>query len=147
MIYIDFKDLSSLEKYLNTCIQDVLENEVFEQVSNEIQKAVKTDVYDQYKPSPNGYKRTGKLASKEVIKKYKINGVGIEIRHERMDGSKNVSEVIEKGYKYSWVNSRIAQSEPYPRPFMKNTTYRIKDKGILLRALKLGLKRYGLKLV
>ena len=145
IIIPDFNSILELELYLNSCIQDVVEKEIFEQVSDEIQKAVIEDVYNQY--SPSEYDRTGKLASKEVIKKYKINGVGIEVRHERMDGGKNVSDIIEKGYGYSWLSSRIALAEPFPRPFMRNTSYRIKDKGVLLRALRLGLKRYGIKLV
>lgn len=142
---MDFINIKELNKYLNTCVNDVLQKEVFTDVSNEIQKSIQKDVYEAY--TPTSYIRTGEMKSPELIHKEMLGNGVMKITHKRIDGTKNVSNIIEKGIGYTWINSSIYKSQPFPRKFMKGTTFRIKNKNIHLIALKKGLKRFGLKLV
>lgn len=127
------------------CINDVLQEEVFNDVSKTIQESVIEDVYDKYDPTQ--YIRKGKMATSQVIHKEMLGNGMMKIIHKRMDGSKNVSDIVEKGIGYTWTRSKIYQSQPFPRPFMRITSMKIKSKNIHLKALKRGLKRFGLKLI
>ena len=135
----DFTDIESLRKYLELQLMAVLEKEVFTEISNQIQESVVEKVYDKY--SPTVYERTGKMASSKQIKLRRLSKNSIEITHERMDGSKNVSQIIEEGNPYSWTKSGISGT---PRPFFKLAYYKIKNKNLHILAMIRGLKARGI---
>lgn len=149
----DFKDLKDLEKYLQSKINDSLNNEVADMVKDEIVTSVNDVVYSA--GIPKRYERRGIFPNSlglgdEMQMHHTVKDGVLEVTddasinldpryHESdIDMSKSLAENIEYGYgsKKLWYNE--------PRPFMKDAENNIKSKKSHIKTMKEGLKKRGL---
>ncbi|TCJ01087.1 hypothetical protein [Cytobacillus praedii] len=143
-----FSSLKELERYLNKQIQNTLQNEVFAEVKDTMQKKIDKDVYEAYTPySTDGvtphYQRTGKL--RESIEK-SLNGNTLIVENTRSENGRDIVEVIESGKGYTWGYSRNLNEEIGSRPFVESTKNELRNSNKLEQAMKKGLKKQGLSI-
>jgi len=144
-----FKDLKSLEKFLNKEIQRSLETDVANKVVKVAKDHVQKDVYDEY-PNPKEYQRTGKLKDN-----FEVNKVpdGIEIENTRADGDRDIVEIVEYGHANSEQGYEYPAYYPngynfiQPRPFIENTKKQIAEENIHVDELKRSLKSKGFDII
>ena len=140
-----FKTTAQLQAYLNQQLQDILSEEVKDKVVKEFQKNI-GDVYKQYTPqeySRRGY--DGGLSDEE------------NIQAEIEDGKlivRNVAKPNKKGHVFNNMTALsqfiTAGSPPLfgnvpARPFVEKTEEKLKEKEIVRKAVKQGLKTRGIK--
>jgi len=139
----DITSFEDLKKELNKKIKNVMSTSVSKVARQTLKEHIVTDVYEQYQPSEEGYERTGGLLQDINIDTIMIDDNTLSVRSTRHDGLRDIGYIIEYGVGYDWQRSRIAQMQPYPRPFHENT-YLEMSKGSFEKALVSGLKAEGL---
>jgi hypothetical protein len=152
-----FNNFSSLKTYIKDSVKETLQNEVFEEIRDEEQKNIQSEVYDVY--SPRKYRRRGMnggLISDENIKPILINDTTLEVINETPPNAgyngttnKNLPELIEygegyKGYHYDYPTDPAFTS---PRPFTESTIQSLKQSKRHVAALKRGLKSKGIDVI
>lgn len=143
-----FKDLNSLFAKINSDIDNSLKTDVAFTVIEKLKGNIKTEVYAKYTPTQyNRQYDNGGLLDDDNFSITPVGNNAIHIRSTRSDGNKDVAAIVEYGFYYDWTNSRIAQMQPYPRPFHgKTESDLIKDKEHV-EAMRKGLIRRGYKLM
>lgn len=134
-----FKSINALEKFINQKLSDVLKNEVFEAIREEMQEKVQTVVYDQY--DPRDYQRTEKLM--RDIEKSMLDENTLIVENTRRDGDKEIVPIIEYGVGYTWGYVRNLDEEIGPRPFVEETRKSLQNSDKLKNAIKNGLRMRG----
>lgn len=132
-----FKNLDDLFAYIETAIQDTMENEVANMVKDKMNLSVHKTVYGTYQPK--FYHRredNGGLSDKDNISITPIDG-GIRITNETpLDNGRHsprLDAIVEYGQ----------GRQPFPRPFYEDT-YDTLAAGAFEEALKRGLKNRGI---
>lgn len=150
-----FKDLSSLEKYLTQVIGEISSNsmDLEDKMSETMREAVIDIVYNAY--SPTQYKRRGDdggLSDTDnmIITSADMRNGKVLLTFENITSGvdtlagKRLDETINDGIKGNWANPNGSWSEP--RPFIEETRERLQQKsGELARELEKELKRAGFK--
>ena len=158
MANVDFKDLKSLEKYLQGQINSSLQIDVAKDVVGLMKKNIETEVYAKYTPSgTNQYERRREDGGLLDDSNYLIEPIaeGVSITNITTDGghSENFGDyitdpntwivpIIEYGKGYSWENSLMYQ-KPFARPFVSETREQLKS-GLAKQFLKNSLSKKGL---
>ena len=150
-----FKDLSSLEKYLTQVIGEISSNsmDLEDKMSETMREAVIDIVYNAY--SPTQYKRRGDdggLSDTDnmIITSADMRNGKVLLTFENITSGvdtlagKRLDETINDGIKGNWANPNGSWSEP--RRFIEETRERLQQKsGELARELEKELKRAGFK--
>jgi hypothetical protein len=139
----EFSSIAELEKFLNQKIKIALEQDVKKAAVKTMQKEVIETVYNKYEPTQ--YKRTGGLYQEKNIKGTMLNDNTLEIENIREDEKtgRYIAPVVEEGVGYEWEDSKIYNMQPYPRPFVSNTTKELEN-GVAKEAMKKGLQKQGM---
>jgi len=137
----DITSFEDLKKELDKKIKNVMSTNVSKVARQTLKEHIVTDVYGAYDPSE--YERTGGLLQDVNIDTTMIDDNTLSVRSTRHDGLRDIGYIIEYGVGYDWQRSRIAQMQPYPRPFHANTEAEL-AKGSFKKALVSGLKAEGL---
>lgn len=132
-----FNNLNDLFNYIETEIQDTMENEVADTVKEKMNLSVHKTVYGTYQPRINRRRKdNGGLSDKDNISITPIDG-GIEITNDTpLDNGRHsprLDAIIEYGQ----------GRQPFPRPFYKDT-YDILAAGAYEETLKASLKNKGI---
>jgi hypothetical protein len=137
----EFNSLADLGKYINDKIRKSLANEVANVAREAMSDHVVSDVYSKYEPTQ--YQRSGDLY--KDIKTTMVNDNTLTIEDDARDEETGrlIAPVVEEGVGYEWKDSRIANMQPFPRPFVENT-FKELEKGLAKNALKEGLRSQGL---
>ena len=158
---MEFNNIKELQKYLNSQINQVMQNEMANMVKDEEQRTIDKTVYDSYKPGtsdgePWVYKRRrddGGLRSRENMKVNINQSVeGVELTVENVTkGAQGyrIDEVIESGKGYEYTSNRDGTANQYtsPRPFTKNTEESIAAKDLHTKTMRKALKDKGLDII
>lgn len=150
-----FKDLSSLEKYLTQVIGEISSNsmDLEDKMSETMREAVIDIVYNAY--SPTQYKRRGDdggLSDTDnmIITSADMRNGKVLLTFENITSGvdtlagKRLDETINDGIKDNWANSNGSWSEP--RRFIEETRERLQQKsGELADELRKELQRAGFK--
>jgi len=147
---MDFKDLKSLEKYLQVKINNSLHTDVPKDVIKLENEHIESDVYAKYDPDLYIRRREngGLLDENNYLIEPIENGVSItnvttddgyseNFSDYSTDSNTSIAPIIEYGEGYSWENSRIYQ-KPFERPFVNNTRIELqngKAKEFLMKSL------------
>lgn len=138
-----FKDLKSLNVYLQKQVQEVMEKEVSETVKDVMQEHIQKDVYDKYEPKR--YQRlehNGGLIDRDNIESRPIRN-GIEVENVTYHDGKYIPLVIETGEGYTYEGYGYAYEKP--RPFIAETKKDLNKNKQHVQTLKKGLKKKGFK--
>ena len=136
-----FSSLKDLEKYIETQLQDVMEDEVAETVKDNMHEAIQTSVYDMY--SPTYYHRRYDNGGLGDINKMDVTPIekGIEIKDNApLDNGRNdyaLDDII--------VNRGVL-GYPQGRDFYEATADRLNQNKEHIIALKNGLKKRGIEI-
>lgn len=133
------KNIKDLEKEINKRINKAMKENVQKEAKKTMQEKIIDEVYLAYEPSQ--YDRSYELLNATETKMVNKNTLSLE--NTRHDGNKDVAKIIESGTGYDWEKSRIAQMQPFPRPFTEETKKSLEN-GKFKQALKEGLKSQGL---
>lgn len=146
----EVRTYSQLIKYLNKIAQEVMQDEVAVKAVELGQKNVVEEVYSVYIPdssNPNSYDRTYEMMNFDI----KPTKDGIEFSHNRTDGDRYVSAIVEyghensEGYEHpSYHEDGTPKEYMNPRPFFSETVSDLKN-GEFKASLKAGLQAKGLK--
>jgi|SRR3972149_9486980 len=138
---MDFKDLKSLEAYLQKQISDSLQKDVALESRHLMREKIQTEVYEAYTP-------THYIRSYETINSVKTNPVGndaIELKDTRRgESGEDIPYIIEYGRGYQWgtnLDEKIG-----PRPFMRET-YKALAEGRARLFMKMALKKRGINTI
>ena len=135
---------------LEAAITDALREEVSTIVIAEAEASAQENVYDAY--DPDKYIRRESLLDDESYTSV-VNGNELTL-YAHVDGNPmyrgtdgwdpgDITEIIERGYRYHWKNSRIFKGQPYPRPWMDKAIENGLADGQIELALEIGLQRQG----
>lgn len=132
-----FKNLDDLFAYIETAIQDTMENEVADMVKEKMNLSVHKTVYGTYQPKfYHRRKDNGGLSDKDNISITPINN-GIEITNDTpLDNGRHsprLDAIVEYGQ----------GRQPFPRPFYEET-YDTLAAGAFEETLKSSLKNKGI---
>lgn len=141
------KTLNGLKKKIEACVNKALREEVTDAIREEQQKKIDERVYDVY--SPKRYERrdvNGGLIASETIEGEVNKGTLVVSNNAPPNpygGANapyrvNLVEVIETGAGAEYGN-------PGPRPFIQPTIDSLRASNKVEEALKVGLKKQGLK--
>lgn len=133
----EVRTFKQLEKLLKLKIQQAMEDEVATKSVQLGQKNVAEEVYSKYDPVV--YNRSMEMMTAFEVEPTKD---GIEFSHDRRDGDRYVSEIVETGEGYQFYKEGAAYLEP--RPFFATTVEDLEN-GEFKKALKSGLINKGLK--
>lgn len=158
----EFKSLTELNKYLNTQMRSVMENEMAQMVKKEESDSVQKNVYQQYQPNngePYIYERrkeNGGLADKSNMKS-KVKNVpnGLELSVENITKGKDdkfrIDDLVEygdgtNGKEYEYKDNRSDTADEYlrARPFTEKTAENILQSNAHVQVMKNGLKAKGI---
>ena len=152
----NFKNMAALYKYLEVKIADALQNEV----GNEVVKVMAEDggsmdkyVYGVYTPySKDGvtkhYERTFQLKHPSNFQVKMLDKKTVAIRSTREEDGRKIYKIIETGEGYDWGYARNLNEEIGARPVHAQTAKDLnQDKSRLVRAMKTGLARGGIRTV
>ena len=135
------KNLKDLEKILKQKIATSLQTDVSHAGREAMKDNIEHTVYEVYEPTMyQRQKDNGGLTDDENIITTMVNDTTLSIESHRMDGDKNVSEVIISGQGYDY-------EFPYngkPRDFVEATKEELIDTNAHVHALYVGLKKQGL---
>jgi hypothetical protein len=138
-----FKKLSDLEKYIKGQIPEILKQDVAPEVIETMKEHIQTDVYDAYSPTAYVRRREdGGLLDDDNFSAEMVSEDTLKVKNTTTDSEnkyKDIVPIIEYGVGYTWEKSRIYQSQPYPRPFVRNTRQELKEgrlKEIIAKSLK-----------
>jgi len=138
---MDFKDLKSLELYLQKKISESLQTDVALESRHLIREKIQTVVLEAY--IPQDYIRTYETINSCVS--IPIGNYTIELKNTREgDNGENIPYILESGVGYSWGNNldeRIG-----PRPFMRKT-YEDLAIGKARLFMKIALKKRGINTI
>ncbi|WP_425203600.1 hypothetical protein [Priestia megaterium] len=140
---MDIKTRKQLEKELQKRIKKVMNKQVKSMAKSTMQEKIVNEVYAKYQPDEDGYQRTYELL--DAIETKPVDETTISIENTRHDGNRDVAKVIESGVGYDWEKSRIAQMQPFPRPFTEETRKSLEN-GKFKQTLKDGLQSEGLNI-
>lgn len=153
----EFASFEELTKHLNKAISESLKKEVGNEVKKALKEKIETEVYDKYEPKgKRAYQRkkeNGGLLDDDNIQVTEENENTIGVRStrtndykddSRVEGTKDVAEIIEYGKGYTWKNSEIYKMQPYPRPYHQEAYNELKKTDRHVEALKYGLKKHGI---
>lgn len=143
-----FKSLNDFLDYLQTAVDDAVQNEVFEKIKEVLLSHIASDVYGAY-PKPKMYDRRGSSGGFSDPANIVNEGSGHELRvvnitppnplgEPEATTDKNLASVIETGSGYDYFS-------PGARPFNENATNDLLRSGVLIDAIIDGLKRQGIK--
>lgn len=139
IVLAEYRDLNALFNYLQKQINNTMENQVAEEVVNVVKGHVESDVYEAYQPK--SYQREYQLLNN--VKSTLINNGTIEINDIRMDGEKNVTQIVEYGSGYTWHGN--LDETIGPRPFIENSIDDLSMNKQHVEALKKALISKGLQ--
>lgn len=156
--------LALAQSKVQSQVDSVLSNEVFEAVKEEESAAIDAEVYGVYTPKKyrnrglgagmadpsnivmdGGSASNGKLIVKNITEP---NPTGCE-DNWRVTTDKNLPELIEYGHGYKSMGydfPRNGQRYMEPRPFTKKTIENLKVNKAHIEAMKTGLKKRGLNI-
>lgn len=144
-----FKDMKSLNAYLQKQIAETLKKEVAEVVKDEMVEQVDKVVYSQYTPynldgGDHHYHRTYQLKNKDNMESTMPNDSTLEVENVR-EGAETV--VTGKGYEWGKNSGyvRDLDKEIGARDFIQATRDEMSRKKSHIQALKEGLKKKGFK--
>jgi len=157
---MEFKSMKDLEKYLQSQINNSLQQDVAPIVKETMSAEIQNTVYAEY-PNPHMYNRrkSGGLESVENmnIDESLINSGVLSItndtpfddRYDTENSGDGLAGLIEfgdgyDGHTYDYTNYN--GNSPYlePRPFIQNSRDTLKQTGAHIKALKKGLKKSGI---
>ena len=136
-----FSSLKEMEKYIETQLQNIMENEVAETVKDNMHEAIQTSVYDMY--SPTYYTRRYDNGGLGDINKMDVTPItnGIEVKDNApLDNGRNdyaLDDII--------VNRGVL-GYPQGRDFYESTADRLNQNKEHIIALKNGLKKRGIEI-
>ena len=144
-------EYTQISAQLHTDIDTVLLNEVAETAKQYLQSSILENVYDAY--APTQYERRysdGGLADPENFVEsiagehtLEITDIASGNRSQPGPWTDDLDDTIERGEPYLWLKSRIAEMQPYPRPFYKPAEDDFIDSGMFDRTLAEGLNAMG----
>ena len=134
----DIKSFDDLKKYLNKTVNNAQKKFVAPVARQKLKDHIVEDAYAAY--TPEVYERTGELLNDKNIETVLVGDGTLSVRSTRLDGERDVAEVIEKGenYSYAGLDEKIGA-----RPFHEKTAMDLAD-GDFEKTLKDGLKAQGL---
>lgn len=129
---------------INQKIAKSLQTNVAKKVKEVMKEKIEDEVYDAY-PNPIRYERLrdkqGGLLHDDSIIVTPIGDNAISIESHRMDGDRNVSEIIESGHGYQFQ----FEFNGVARPFTEETREHFRDTNEHIAELAKGLIAQGLK--
>lgn len=159
----EFKNLTELEKYVQSLIKESLVQDVAEVVKEAEQLAIEGIVYKGYRPNspdrePWVYERRGMNGGlqdkKNMVVDVSDDGESISVTNKtrgKDDPSVNVAGLVEYGHQggygeYDFDRNRDSTAWQYlrPRPFTEETIKILEQTEYHVEALKKGMKRKGI---
>ncbi|OZB98019.1 hypothetical protein [Paenibacillus sp. XY044] len=135
------KDLKELENLIKAKISKSLQTSVAQVGRETMKEKIEDVVYAVYEPVLyERQKDDGGLTDDENILTTMVNDTTLSIESHRMDGDKNVSEVIVSGDGYDFEFPYYGR----PRDFVEATKEELADTRGHVAALYVGLKKQGL---
>ncbi|MWV44974.1 hypothetical protein GRF59_15230 [Paenibacillus sp. HJL G12] len=135
------QNMKQLESLIKKKVSNALMTDVAPRAKNTMKEKIDDCVYSVY--SPTMYERekeNGGLTDDANILISLIGDTTLSVESHRMDGDRNVSEIVESGVGYQYdfeYNGR-------PRRFTEATREELRDTGSHIAALYSGLKKQGL---
>ena len=149
------KSLKELRKVVEKAIDNSLENEVFEVAKDEEIKSIETDVFNAYAPKVYDRRTFRGINDEENITHDTVKNGTIKIEnitefnqgYETANKGPELAVLIEYGHGGKDYYYDYPSSDEFcdPRPFINNTTKRLKKSGKHKEALKNGLIRNHVK--
>ncbi|MET3209904.1 UNVERIFIED_CONTAM: hypothetical protein ABIC26_002852 [Paenibacillus sp. PvR008] len=134
-------NFAELERLLKQKIASALQVDVAHTVKDNLKQSIEDNVYDVYTPTVYERQRDqGGLTDERNIAVEMIGQDTVSIESQRMDGSKNVSLVVETGQGYDFEFAYSGR----PRPFVEKTVEELHNTNAHVAALHRGLERQGL---
>lgn len=145
-----FKDLDSLFLAIETDIHDALTNEVADHAIDKLKDSIRKNVYDKYtpqgkKPYKRLYDSPGGFLHDESFSVEKVDAETVRVRSIRSDGDRDVAQIVEQGYPYTWTKSKIYEQQPYPRPFHEPAKREMESTNSYVEVFKDAMVKKGYK--
>ncbi|MDY8023378.1 hypothetical protein [Paenibacillus polymyxa] len=134
-------NFKELEKLIKQKIVKSLQVEVAQSVRETMKEKVQEEVYNVYTPTlyDRQEDRGGLIDDKNIII-HPVVGNTLTVESRRMDGDKNVGQVVETGIGYDYEFAYSGR----PRPFVEKTAEELRNTNAHVAALHKGLVRQGL---